>query len=101
MVCFFILAQSAELILPGMLTGTPIEIKPSFNPMIGPSPWVLINMGARYVPCMHNVEGIQSSTTPISWGCPDTTSNDVALCTLGELCGFGGFDVQYNGDMNQ
>jgi membrane associated rhomboid family serine protease len=70
--------------------------------MIGPSPWVLINMGARYMPCMHNVVGIQNSTEVISWGCPDTTSNDVALCTLSQLCGFNGVpNPLYNGDINQ
>jgi membrane associated rhomboid family serine protease len=74
-----------------ILTKSPIEIHPSFNPMIGPSPWVLINMGARYVPCMHNVVGIQNSTEIIQWGCPNTTDNSQALCTLGQLCGFSGF----------
>lgn len=78
--------------LPGILTGTPIEIHPSFNPMIGPSPYVLINMGARYQPCMHNMPGVQNSSIPISWPCPDATSTtgpDVT-CTLSELCGLGG-----------
>ena len=78
------------LILPAQLTGSPIEIHPSFNPMIGPSPYVLINMGARYVPCMHNVPGVQDRTSggAISWPCPNTTSNDVADCNLNQLCGF-------------
>ena len=78
--------------LPGILTGTPIEIHPSFNPMIGPSPYVMINMGARYQPCMHNMPGVQNSSIPISWPCPDATSTtgpDVT-CTLSELCGLGG-----------
>lgn len=39
----------AELIKNATLTHSPIEIHPQFNPMIGPSPYVLINMGARYV----------------------------------------------------
>lgn len=57
--------------------------------MIGPSPWVLINMGARYVPCMHNVVGIQDSNVTISWGCPNTTSLTADQdCTLQQLCGF-------------
>lgn len=68
--------------------------KPSFNPMIGPSPYVLINMGARFVPCMHNMKGIQDSSRPRTWHCPNSTSNDENLpenqCTLSELCGFGG-----------
>lgn len=44
--------RGSDLMYSGVLTKTPIEIHPSFNPMIGPSPYVLINMGARYVPCM-------------------------------------------------
>lgn len=85
-----------------VLTKSPIEIHPSFNPMIGPSPWVLINMGARYVPCMHNVHGIQDNTTIIDWGCPNTTDANVADCTLSDLCGFNGVpNPLYNGNINQ
>ncbi|KAL3418740.1 rhomboid family membrane protein [Phlyctema vagabunda] len=92
----------AEIVKNAQLTGSPIEIKPSFNPMIGPSPWVLINMGSRYMPCMHNVVGIQDSSEVISWGCPNTTSNTVADCTLSDLCGFGGVpNPKYNGDIKQ
>jgi len=82
----------AQLVKNGILTGTPIEIKPSFNPMIGPSPYVLINMGARYQPCMHNMPDIQDANGTISWPCPSATSTsgkDVS-CTLSQLCGFGG-----------
>lgn len=78
-----------EIIKSSMLTGSPIMIKPSFNPMIGPSPYVLINMGARFTPCMHNTRGVQGSKNTISWPCPNTTSSD-ADCSLSELCGFGG-----------
>lgn len=72
------------------LTGSPIEIHPTFNPMIGPSTYVMINMGARFVVCMHNVEGVQDSTSTIDWPCPNTTSTDASdnLCSLKELCGF-------------
>lgn len=81
-----------DQIAPGVLTGTPIEIQPSFNPMIGPSPYVLINMGARYVPCMHNMPNIQNATTTISWPCPNATAATGASvsCSLSELCGNGG-----------
>jgi membrane associated rhomboid family serine protease len=67
--------------------------KPSFNPMIGPSPYVLINMGARYVPCMHSMEGVQNGDPPPFWPCPSTTSDENLpenQCTLSQLCGFGG-----------
>ncbi|KAI0137549.1 hypothetical protein BJ170DRAFT_66571 [Xylariales sp. AK1849] len=84
-----------ELVKAAQLTGSPIQTQPSFNPMIGPSQAVLINMGSRYVNCMHNVDGIQNSNyTRINWPCPNTTtsdSNDPSMkCTLSELCGFGG-----------
>lgn len=71
------------------LTGSPIEIHPQFNPMIGPSPYVLINMGARYVPCMRNVHLITDSTVQMEFPCPNATTND-AHCQLSELCGFNG-----------
>ncbi|RFU30703.1 hypothetical protein B7463_g5596, partial [Scytalidium lignicola] len=92
----------AEIVKNATLTKSPIEIHPSFNPMIGPSPWVLINMGARYVPCMHNVVGIQDRDSPIAWGCPNTTDASVAECTLSDLCGFSGVpNPLYNGDIHQ
>lgn len=76
----------------GILTGTPIQIEPQFNPMIGPSPYILINMGARYQPCMHNMPNVQNNTKPILWPCPDATSftGDSVSCSLSDLCGFGG-----------
>lgn len=75
--------------IQGILTGSPIMIKPQFNPMIGPSTQVMINMGARYAPCMHNIKEIQGSTFPIYFLCPNATS-ETQLCPLSELCGFGG-----------
>lgn len=79
-----------EIVKNAQLTGSPIEIHPSFNPMIGPSPYVLINMGARYVPCMHAIDGIQNRASggAISWPCPNTTST-TDDCQLNNLCGFG------------
>ncbi|KAF3770772.1 rhomboid-domain-containing protein, partial [Cryphonectria parasitica EP155] len=73
-------------------TGSPIEIHPSFNYLLGPSPYVLINFGARWTPCMHNVESITDATYTLTWPCPNTTSSDASaeVCTLSDLCGFGG-----------
>lgn len=69
-------------------------IEPTFNPMIGPSPYVQINMGARFTPCMKNVAGLQNNEENIRWHCPSSTTNDPQdpnnHCTLSELCGFGG-----------
>ncbi|KAI1419965.1 hypothetical protein F5Y12DRAFT_173453 [Xylaria sp. FL1777] len=93
----------AELVKAAQLTGSPIQTKPSVNPMIGPSQQVLINMGSRYVPCMKNVNGIQNYVPPAGvnliqpgfpFPCPNSTSNDSQdpsnMCSLSELCGFGG-----------
>ncbi|KFY14869.1 hypothetical protein V492_02367 [Pseudogymnoascus sp. VKM F-4246] len=83
----------AELVKSGQLTGVPIQVKPSFNPMIGPSPYVLISMGTRYTPCMRRMDTIQN-TTEITWPCPYSTSVDPDAaenaCTLSQACGFGG-----------
>ena len=81
----------AELAKNGVLTGSPIEIHPTVNPMIGPSPYVLINMGARYVPCMRLNQTLMD--TPINWPCPNTTSTSLDdpsnQCAMNNLCGFG------------
>ncbi|KAF2029241.1 rhomboid-domain-containing protein [Setomelanomma holmii] len=84
-----------ELIKNGMLTGTPIETKPNFNIMIGPSPYVLINMGARFTPCMHNIKEVIANDV-IQWPCPNTTSlsTEFLSCSLSELCGMGGVPDQ-------
>ncbi|KAK2029387.1 rhomboid family protein [Colletotrichum zoysiae] len=108
-VYFFTLVQIAvfigEIVKNAQLTGSPIMTKPSFNPMIGPSTYVMINMGARYVACMHNVKGIQDLGQPITWPCPNSTSNDASnpsnQCGLSELCGFGGVPEPTYTDINQ
>lgn len=78
-----------------VLTKSPIEIHPSFNPMIGPSPYLLINMGARYPSCMHTMPGVQNATEPISWPCPNATDikGPSVTCSLPDLCGFNGNNV--------
>ncbi|QDS76185.1 hypothetical protein FKW77_008116 [Venturia effusa] len=91
-----------EIVRNAQLTGSPIEIKPSFNPMIGPSPYVLINIGARYVPCMREInvtlsDGTVQNAATIKLQCPSTTTND-ANCSLAQLCGSGmNLDKQANG----
>jgi membrane associated rhomboid family serine protease len=61
--------------------------------MIGPSYYVLINMGGRFVPCMHNIENIINKTI-VEWPCPNTTRADGPKCSLSELCGMGGVPDQ-------
>ncbi|KAL8715398.1 MAG: hypothetical protein Q9220_000731 [cf. Caloplaca sp. 1 TL-2023] len=96
-VYFFTLVQIvvfiAEIARNAVLTHSPIEIHPQFNPMIGPSPYVLINMGARYVPCMQNIPQVHD--TDIHWPSPSTTSADTTTYNgnLPDLCGFGGFKI--------
>lgn len=80
--------------MAAQLTGSPIMTKPQFNPMIGPSSYVMINMGARFVPCMHNVKGVQDRGEVVKWPCPGTTTG-LSECTLSELCGFGGVPELY------
>ncbi|KAF7183940.1 hypothetical protein CNMCM7691_004430 [Aspergillus felis] len=79
-----------ELVKNAQLTGSPIELHPQFNPMIGPSPYVQINMGARYTPCMKNVDKIQNSPVSFLFPCPNSTSTTDFVCSLSELCGFDG-----------
>lgn len=78
-----------ELIKMGIWTGSPIQTKPQFNPMIGPSPYVLINMGARYNYCMR-----ANNQSSVLFPCPNSTTVDTYNCSLEELCGFG---MQKNG----
>ncbi|KAG9255347.1 uncharacterized protein F5Z01DRAFT_722093 [Emericellopsis atlantica] len=102
----FTVAQIAvfigEIVQNGILTGSPIMIKPQFNYMIGPSTQVMINMGARYAPCMHNVPQIQGSDIEVKFLCPNATSWD-ETCPLSTLCGFGGDvpDPVFDGNADQ
>jgi membrane associated rhomboid family serine protease len=85
-----ILVFIAELGQSWSLTGSPIQIKPSFNPLIGPSSYVLIYMGARFAPCMYAIKEITDDSF-LRFPCPNYTgSADQDNCTLNELCGFGG-----------
>lgn len=91
-----------ELIRNAVLTGTPIALKPQFNYMIGPSPYVLINMGARYQPCMHNLKNVtdfryNGSGLAVPFACPNSTRVEDFTCSLSQLCGFGGVPYQEPG----
>ncbi|WVO22751.1 uncharacterized protein IAS62_004087 [Cryptococcus decagattii] len=69
--------------------GTPIAIKPVFNYMIGPSSEVLINIGARFPPCMKNVPALPAT---FELAClNDTSSSPTTGCTIEQICGHGGF----------
>lgn len=85
----------AELAKMGVLTRSPIQTKPSFNPMIGPSSYVLINMGARFTPCMHAISNI-TDVDNINFPCPNSTDANTNVCSLSELCGMGGLPPPQN-----
>ena len=59
--------------------------------MIGPTYYVLINMGGRYIPCMKDPTTLGVPAN-ISWPCPNSTTSDTSSpsmhCSLQDLCGF-------------
>lgn len=84
-----------ELVKMSQLTGSAFQTKPYFNPMLGPSTYLIINMGARYVPCMNAIENI--STDPsLNFPCPNSTDVDTNVCNLNELCGLSGIKLVDN-----
>ncbi|KAK9315106.1 rhomboid family-domain-containing protein [Lipomyces starkeyi] len=79
----------SELIVMHKYTGSIIATKPTFNPMIGPSTYLLIHMGARFTPCMHYISGVTDVKTK-NFPCAGSTTIATNVCTLSELCGMGG-----------
>ncbi|KAK6197314.1 Rbd1 rhomboid-like protein [Scheffersomyces amazonensis] len=75
-----------ELAKMSILTGSAFQTKPYFNPMLGPSTYLLINMGARYVPCMQQIETVTDDPT-LQFPCPNSTSVATNVCSLPQLCG--------------
>lgn len=68
--------------------------QPVVNPMLGPSQSALINFGARFPPCM---KAIPTTLIPANaeFGCLNNTANPpTQLCSVEDLCGFGGFHGQ-------
>ncbi|THV07698.1 rhomboid-domain-containing protein [Dendrothele bispora CBS 962.96] len=87
-----------ELVSNSHAQGTPVSFKPVVNYMLGPASAVLINVGARFPPCMKLVEAIPPT---MQMACMNATSNPPSpdtLCTVEEVCGFGGF---HDGNPNQ
>ncbi|KAL6310136.1 hypothetical protein BKA93DRAFT_814441 [Sparassis latifolia] len=78
-----------ELVVNGKAQGTPVSFKPVVNPMLGPSEYALINLGARFPPCMKLVQGVPLTT---QFPCLNDTANPPdRICPLENICGFGGF----------
>lgn len=82
----------AELARMASLTGSAFQTEPYFNPMLGPSTYVLINMGARYIPCMNAIEDITTDPS-INYPCPNSTTTETNVCTLNEMCGLSGIPL--------
>lgn len=81
-----------ELVLNAREQGSPISLKPVVNPMLGPSSSALINLGARFPPCMKFVSDVPLST---QLPCMNNTANPPdRACSLESICGFGGFHGQ-------
>ncbi|KAI8072399.1 rhomboid family-domain-containing protein [Gongronella butleri] len=74
-----------ELVRNQNLTGSVIQTSPVFNPMIGPSSQVLINVGAKFTPCMRTIPEMPPTATLAD--CYKAGST----CTVEQVCGFGGF----------
>ncbi|KAF8230653.1 rhomboid-domain-containing protein [Tricholoma matsutake] len=78
-----------ELVVNSRAQGTPVSFKPTVNPMLGPSSSALINVGARFPPCMKLVQAVPPS---LRLGCLNNTANPPdKICPLETICGFGGF----------
>ncbi|CAI5757192.1 unnamed protein product [Candida verbasci] len=82
-----------ELAKSSILTGSAFQTEPYFNPMLGPSASLLINMGARYVPCMHQIQNLTDDTS-ILFPCANSTSVDTYVCNLSQLCGLSELPVE-------
>ncbi|KDQ63481.1 hypothetical protein JAAARDRAFT_169346 [Jaapia argillacea MUCL 33604] len=81
-----------ELVVNARAQGSPVSFKPVVNPMLGPSESALINLGARFPPCMKLVEGLPVDT---QIACLNDTANPPdQVCSLEDVCGFGGFHNQ-------
>lgn len=51
-----------ELVANDKAQGTPVSFKPVVNYMLGPSSTTLINVGARFAPCIKFVEAVPPTT---------------------------------------
>ncbi|EIM92599.1 rhomboid-domain-containing protein [Stereum hirsutum FP-91666 SS1] len=73
-----------ELVVNSRAQGTPVSFKPTVNPMLGPSTSALINLGARFPPCMKNVTDVPVSTL---FPCLNDTANPPDItCAISEIC---------------
>ncbi|CAG7846096.1 Uncharacterized rhomboid protein AN10929 [Serendipita indica DSM 11827] len=86
-----------EIVENKRVTGSPFAFKPQLNPMIGPASIELITLGARFPPCMKFIPDVPPT---LSIGCANATSTTLTsstICTIEDVCGFGGFGVTATG----
>ncbi|KAI0283353.1 hypothetical protein BGY98DRAFT_1087836 [Russula aff. rugulosa BPL654] len=78
-----------ELVVNAQAQGSPFSFHPVVNPMLGPSGSALIQVGARFPPCMKNVSQVPAT---LNLPCLNDTANPPdRLCTVEDICGHGGF----------
>jgi len=78
-----------ELVYNGKEQGNPFSFRPVVNPMLGPSSSALINLGARFPPCMKLIQDIPLDT---NLPCANNTANPATItCSIEQICAFGGF----------
>ncbi|OUM60782.1 hypothetical protein PIROE2DRAFT_45923 [Piromyces sp. E2] len=71
-------------------SGSPFaKISMNGNIMIGPETYHLIHMGARYSPCMKNVEPVTANATIQCFPGMKGSLNDGVNCALSDYCGLG------------
>ncbi|KAF9646113.1 rhomboid-domain-containing protein [Thelephora ganbajun] len=79
-----------ELVYNAKAQGNPFSFKPTVNPMLGPSSSALINLGARFPPCMKLIKDIPLNT---HLPCANDTANPPTItCSIEQICAFGGFE---------
>ncbi|KAL7752517.1 hypothetical protein RI367_002051 [Sorochytrium milnesiophthora] len=80
-----------SFVVQAQVTGSPIMTKPQFNYMIGASPEILVQIGARFVPCMKLVDKLSPNTTNVQCNIPTSTPDPAVsgayLCTYNDFCG--------------
>ncbi|KAG9033105.1 hypothetical protein FS837_002548 [Tulasnella sp. UAMH 9824] len=98
-----------ELVFNSKQQGTPFSMKPFVNPLLGPSQAALIEIGARYAPCMKLIEEVPPTLQmgyvlpffiefDLGIGPSNTANPPTELCTIEQLCAHGGFK---GGEPNQ
>ncbi|KAJ7357283.1 hypothetical protein DFH08DRAFT_912271 [Mycena albidolilacea] len=81
-----------ELVANNKAQGMPVSFKPVVNYMLGPSSTTLINVGARFPPCMKLLDPSLGISPTSQIGCLNNTANPATeICTIEDICGFGGF----------